>query len=322
MRHPLRALAVATAVFLHPPSVSAQNYPARPVQLIVPLAAGGGTDIVARHVATQLSEIWRQQVVVDNRGGAGGMTGAMAAAHAAADGYTLLVAVPSLITNTFIYPSVAYDPISDFKPISLICVFPNLMVVPISSPAKSVSEFIGYARANPGKLSYASSGVGTTLHLSGELFKREAGVDMTHVPYRGAGPAFNDLIPGRVDVMFGNITSTLAQTRAGALRALAVTSGTRSPLAPDIPTIAESGVPGFDVSAWYGLLAPAKTPNEIIRKIHGDVATTLGSPALKARLAEIGAQVSPTTPEEFGSYLESEMKKWGPIIRAANIKPQ
>jgi len=298
----------------------AQTYPSRYVRLIVPFAAGGGFDAVAHPLAYRLSELWGQQVVIENKAGAGSTIGVKAAAQSAPDGYTLLMAGNNMAYSDLFYPSPGYDPVRDFAPVTVLCNFPNLMVVPNASPAKSVKQFIDYAKANRGKISCASSGTGTTVHLSGELFKRMAGIEMTHVPYRGVGPALNDLIAGRVDVMFGTMTGTWLQAQNGALRALAVTSNTRSPFAPDIPTIAETGLPEFDVSSWYAIFLPVKTPTEIVKKVHDDVVLALAHPSIKQSFEAIGVVGSPSTPAELGGYLKAETAKWGPIIKAANIK--
>jgi tripartite-type tricarboxylate transporter receptor subunit TctC len=254
MKLPRRQFLQLAAGAVALPAVSrfarAQSYPTRPVRVIVPFAPGGGYDAVARPLANRLSVVWDRQVFIENKSGAGGTVGAQAAAQSLADGYTLFIGGNSLVNGQYIYPSLKYDPIRDFVPVTMLCTFPNLMVVPNSSRAKSVKDFIDIAKAVSSGVSYASSGVGTSVHLSGELFKRMAGIEMTHVPYRGIGPALNDLIPGRVDVLFGTMTGTRTQAQSGLIRALAVTTGSRSPLASDIPTIAESGVPGFDVSTW------------------------------------------------------------------------
>jgi tripartite-type tricarboxylate transporter receptor subunit TctC len=221
--------------------------------------------------------------------------------------------------NRYIYPSLTYDPIADFAPVTLICVYPNVMVVPMSSPARSVQEFIAHARANAGKVTFASSGTGTSVHLSGELFKRMAGIEITHVPYRGAGPAMNDLLPGRVDVMFATATSALPQMRSDKLRGLAVTTIKRLPAAPELPTLSESGLTGFDVSSWFSLFVPARTPKEIVDKIHADTVKVLHEPAIAKRLETLGAAVIASTPAELAAHLKSEMDKWGPVIKAAGI---
>src|SRR5205807_3325046 len=240
------------------PASTAPDWPNRFVRLIVPFPPGGGTDAIARVVAGKLSDMWGQQMVVENRGGGATSVGTEAVVRADPDGYTFLLQSMPLAANRFLFPALNYDPVADLAPVSLICEYANIMAVPISSPAHSVSDFIAHAKADPGKVTFASSGHGTSVHLSGELFKRMAGIEMLHVPYRGAGPALNDLIPGRVDVMFNNIGAVLPLIQGGKLRGLAVTTARRTPAAPDLPPIAEVGVPGFDVSSWYAFLAPAK----------------------------------------------------------------
>ncbi len=296
---------------------SAQSWPSRFVRLIVPFPPGGGTDAIARVVAGKLSEIWGQQMVVENRGGGATNIGTEAVARSEPDGYTMLITSMPLAVNRFLFPSLPYDPVEDLAPVSLICEYPNIMAVPITSPARSVTDFIAYAKAN--KLSFASSGHGTSVHLSGELFKRMAGVDMLHVPYRGAGPALNDLLPGRVDVMFNNIGAVLPLIQGGKLRGLAVTTAKRTPAAPELPPIAEAGVPGFDVSSWYAFFAPARTPPDILRKMHGDTVAALNDPVTKERLEQLGVVVVGSTPAELAAFLKGEMDKWAPVIREAGI---
>jgi tripartite-type tricarboxylate transporter receptor subunit TctC len=299
---------------------SAQSaWPNRYVRLVVPFPPGGGTDAIARVVSVKLSEMWGQNMVVENRGGGATNIGTEAVARAEPDGYTILLQSMPLAVNQFLFPSIPYDPIADLAPVSLLCDYPNVMAVPNNSPAHSVTEFIAYAKANRGKISFASSGHGTSVHLSGELFKRMAGIEMLHVPYRGAGPAFNDLIPGRVDVMFNNTGAVLPLIQGGKLRGLAVTSAKRWPGVPQLPTIAEAGVPGFDVTSWYGFFAPAKTPPEIIRKLHADTVTILNDPPTRQKLEGLGVGVIGSTPAELGTYLKAEMAKWGPVIKEAGI---
>ncbi|HLQ90524.1 MAG TPA: tripartite tricarboxylate transporter substrate binding protein [Xanthobacteraceae bacterium] len=298
----------------------AQNWPNRFVRLVVPFPPGGGTDAIARVVAARISEIWGQQLVVENRSGGASNIGHEAVARAEPDGYTLLLASMPLAANKFLFPSLNYDPVADLAPISLICDYPNVMVVPVTSPARSVLEFIAHAKANKGKITFASSGHGTSVHLSGELFKRMTGLEMLHVPYRGAGPALNDLLPGRVDVMFNNIGAVLPLIQAEKLRGLAVTTAKRTPAAPQLAPVAELGVPGFDVSSWYAMFAPAKTPPELIRKIHADVVTALADPAIKTKLEQqLGVVVVGGSPAELAAHLQREMEKWGPVIKAAGI---
>jgi len=313
----LRLSAGAAALPFAPHIARAQ---ARPVRLIVPFPAGGGADTIARLVGGRLSEMWGQQLVVENRGGAGGNIASEAAARSAPDGYTLYLAGEFHSTNLFTYPKLSYDPIADFAPVSLVVQYPTVIVVPSSSPAKTVSEFITHAKANGGKLTMATPGYGTGPHLAGELFKREAGIQLTHVPYRGAAPALQDVIAGRVDSFFNNIAPVMPLINDGKVRALAVTTAKRTPAAPDIPTVAESGMPGFDVPGWYAFFVPAGTPPEIVQKMNADTVATLAEPRIKTRLEELGLVVIGSTPNTLGGYLKSEMTKWGPVIREANIR--
>jgi tripartite-type tricarboxylate transporter receptor subunit TctC len=321
-------LGLAAGTALAPPAIGralaqngVQTWPARFVRLIVPFPPGGGTDSIARVVAAKLSEIWGQQMVVENRGGGATNIGTEAVVRSDPDGYTVLLQSMPLAVNRFLFSSINYDPIADLAPVTLICDYPNIMAVPVSSPAHSVQEFIDYAKANRGKVTFASSGHGTSVHLSGELFKRMAGIEMLHVPYRGAGPALNDLIPGRVEVMFNNTGAVLPLIQGGKLRGLAVTSAKRAAAIPDLPTIAEMGVPGFDVSSWYALLVPAKTPQSIIRQMHSDTVAALGDPDTKLKLEQnLGVTVIGSSPQELAAYLKAEMDKWGPVIKEAGIR--
>ena len=301
-------------------AAQAQTWPSRFVRLVVPFPPGGGTDAIARIVAAQLSVQWGQQMLVENKGGGATNIGTEFVARSEPDGYTMLLQSMPLAVNRFLFASLPYDPVADLAPVSLLCDYPNLMVVPVSSPARSVAEFIAFAKANKGKVSFASSGHGTSVHLAGELFNRLADTGMIHVPYRGAGPALIDLVPGRVDVMFNNIGAVLPLIQAGKLRALAVTTAKRTPALPDLPPIAESGLPGFDVSSWYAVFAPAKTPAEIVKKASADTVAALAHPATRARLDQLGVVVIGSTPEGLAAHLRSEMEKWGPIIREAGIK--
>jgi tripartite-type tricarboxylate transporter receptor subunit TctC len=298
----------------------AQAYPTRPVRFIVPFPPGGSADPIARVLANRLSEIWGQQAVIENKGGAGGNLGAQTAAMAIPDGYTIFLGGAFMGKNPFLYPGSGYDPVTDLAPVAKVCEFINIMVVPNSSPVKSVREFIDYARINRGKITYGSSGIGADPHMSTELFQKLTSIEMTHVPYRGAGPALNDVIPGRLDVYFGTLPSTLPLARNGQVRALAVTSAKRSEFAPELPTIAESGVPAYEYSSWYGVYVPAKTPSDIIRKLHEDIVSSLAYPPLKQRLGDIATSVTPSSPAELAALLKSDMELWGPIIKASNIK--
>ena len=315
----LRLAAGAVALPAVSRIASAQSFPSRYVRLVIPFPPGGTADPVARVLANRLSEVWGQQVVVENRGGAAGNIAAQAVAQAEPDGHTFLLGSIFLATNPFLFSSVGYDPVGDLAPVTQVGAFPNLMVVPNASPARSVRDFIEHAKAGRGRVSFASNGIGGTPHLSAELFKRMAGIEMLHVPYRGAGPALNDLIPGRVDVMFNNIGAVLPLIQGGKLRGLAVTTAKRSPAIPQLPPIAEAGVPGFDVSSWYGFFAPGKTPPEIVGKMHADTVAALADPTTKSRLEQLGVVVIGSTPAELAVYLKSEMEKWGPVIKEAGI---
>jgi tripartite-type tricarboxylate transporter receptor subunit TctC len=258
--------------------------------------------------------------VIENKGGAGGNIAAQAVLNSEPDGYTVYICSIGHAINQFVYPNLGYDPVADFAPVTLMCVYPNIMAVPNSSPDRTVQEFIARAKADPGKVTYCSSGVGTSLHLCGELFKRMAGVNLTHIPYRGAGPALNDLIPGRVDAIFANFPSTLPLVQNGQLRGMAVTTAVRQPEVPHLPTIAESGVPGYDVSSWFALFVAAKTPGEIVARLNRDALAALNHPPVKERYAQLGARVIGSTPAELAAHLKSEMERWGPVIKAAGIK--
>jgi tripartite-type tricarboxylate transporter receptor subunit TctC len=316
----LRASAAVLAAPALSRRASAADWPVKPVRVVVPFTPGGSTDITARLISNRLQEVWGQSVVVENKPGAGGNIAADMVAHSEADGYTIFIVGPGMATNQFLYPSLSYDPIGDFAPVTRLITQPNLMCVPNSSPAKSVQQFIAYCNDNRGKVTYASSGNGTTLHLSGELFKRLAKVEMTHIPYRGGAPAINDLIPGRVDVIFDNMPSILQHAKSGSLRALAVTTKERVSVTPEIPTIAESGVPGFDVFSWFGFFVPARTPQDVIAKINADTNAALVYPAVKSRFEELGAVPKGSSPAELAAFLQSEIEKWGPVIREAQIR--
>ena len=298
---------------------SSSDWPAKPVRIVVPFTPGGSTDITARLVGNRLQEIWGQSVVIENKGGAGGNIAADLVAHSDADGYTIFISGPGMATNKFLYPSLSYDPVGDFDTVTMLIIQPNLMCVPNSSPAKSVKEFIALCQENKGKVTFASSGNGTTLHLSGELFKRLAKVEMTHIPYRGGAPAINDLIPGRVNVIFDNLPSIVSHARSGSLRGLAVTTKERVAILPDTPTIAET-VPGFDVFSWFGFFVPVKTPPDVLAKINADTNAALVYPAVKSRFEDLGAVPKGSTPAELAAFLQLEIAKWGPVIRDAQIK--
>ena len=308
---------------LWPALVAAQsNYPARTVRVIVPSAPGGGTDISARILAPQLTQQLGQQFVVENRAGAGTMIGGEAVARAAPDGYTLLMGISTLAINPAMYKKVPYDALKDLAPISQAVSLSNVLVVHPSLPAKSVKEFVALVKPRPGQVNFASAGVGTSPHLSMELFLVMTGVKMLHVPYKGSGPGVTDLIAGHVPVMMPNMLSAQPHIKSGRLRALGVTGSKRAPGAEDIPTIAEAGVPGYEAVQWYGLLAPAGTPRDIITRLHGATVKALQNPEVRQRLLNDGAEPVGSSPEEFAAYLRSETAKWAKVIQAAGIKPE
>src|SRR4030081_993523 len=309
------ATAAVAAPSLFISRASGADWPVKPVRVVVPFTPGGSTDITARLVSNRLQEVWGQSVVVENKPGAGGNIRADMVAHSDPDGYTIFISGPGMATNQFLYPSLTYDPVGDFAPVTMLITQPNWMCVPNSSPAKSVQEFIAYCHANEGKVTYASSGNGTTLHLSGELFKRLAKVSKTHIPYRGGAPAINDLIPGRVDVIFDNVPSIISHVRGGTLRGLAVTTKERIAVVPDIPTIAESGVPGFDVFSWFGFFVPAKTPQDVSGRINADTNAALVYPPVKSRFDELGANRKGGSLAELPALVQSEREIWDRVVR-------
>lgn len=298
-------------------------YPDRPVRMIVPSPPGGGTDLATRIITPKLSEILGQQIVVDNRGGASGNLGAEMGARAAPDGYTLLAAIASLTSNPSLMKRVPYDLERDFAPVSMTVVVPNVLVSSPSLPANNVKELIALVRSKPGAMQYASAGVGSMPHLMMEFFVSMAGAKMIHVPYKGAGPALVDVIAGHVPMMAANILSSLPQVKAGKLRAYGVTSAKRSPGAPDIPTIAEGGLPGYDAVTWFGVLAPAGIPKPILAQLHSGVVRAVNDPVVRKRFVDDGADPSPSkSPEEFGALMRSETKKWAKVIKDAGIQPE
>ena len=295
------------------------HFPNRPVHLIVPVAAGGPTDIVARMLGDKLSKMWGQQVVVENKGGAGTNLGNEYVARSEPDGYTMLFATSSLAVNKSLYHSLSYDPVADFAPVSLATELAYFMFVPNSSPARSVKEFIDHAKANPGQLTIASPGTGSAPYLAEMLFLQMAGIEMTHVPYRGASPAFADLIPGRVDCYFGS-GALLSYSRSGQVRVLGMSGPKRDAAAPHVPTIAEAGVPGYEVTAWQALFVPAKTPLAIVRKVSADARTALADPAIKDKLATSGYAAEGSSPEELEKLLKSDIAKWSAVVKSVGLK--
>lgn len=302
-------------------TASAQSFPDRSVTMIVPFAAGGSTDVVARIVAQKMSEDLGQQVIVQNVAGAGGNLGADNVARATPDGYTILMGtVATHALNPLILKSTPYDAEKDFAPISLLVVVPNVLVVNPELPAKNVQELIALLKADPDKYSYASSGNGTPLHLSGELFKSMAGVNMQHIPYKGAGPALNDVIGNQVPIMFDNLPSSSSHIKGGTLRALAVTTAERAPSFPDIPTVAESGIPGYETYTWNALFAPANTPTDVINRLNDSANKALTDPAVADRMKEFSATIIGSTPEELGAHVKAELAKWKPVVEGAHIQ--
>jgi tripartite-type tricarboxylate transporter receptor subunit TctC len=299
----------------------AQAYPTRPVRWIVPFAPGGATDIIARLMGQSLSERLGQQFVIDNRPGGGGNIGTEAVVRASPDGYTLLIVGAFNAVNATLYEKLNFNLIRDIAPVASIVRAANVMVVNPSVPANTITEFIAYAKANPGKLAMASAGIGTPSHLAGELFKMMAGVDMVHVPYRGSGPALTDVLGGQVQITFPNTAGSIEYIRAGRLRALAVTTAKRLEALPDIPTVGEF-LPGYEASNWYGVGAPKATPAEFVEKLNKGINASLADPKIKARLADLGSDALALSPADFGKLIAEATEKWGKVIRAANIKPE
>ena len=315
------ALIIACAACGAEGTAGAQNYPLRPIRLIVPAAPGGGTDIVARMVAQKLNEILGQPVIVDNRPGANGVIGTDAAAKAAPDGYTVLMTLASYhSTNPTLYSNLPYDSVGDFAPVTQLTENPYVFTVHPSLPVKSIRELIAFVKARPGVLSYASSGNGSAPHLGMELFKTMAGIDMVHVPYKGAGQAMTDHVSGQIPVFLNNFLAGMSMIKTGRLRALAVTSSKRSVAMPELPTVAESGVPGYVVTGWYGMLVPGKTPRAIVDALHDGTVKVLKSKDLGDRLAAEGAEIIASTPQEFAAFLKADTGKWAAVIRKANVK--
>jgi len=317
----LRLGTAALATPALPRMASAQAWPTRVVRIIVGFPPGGGADATARIAAARLSEIWGQQVIVENKGGAGGNIAHDAAAHAAPDGYTILFSPSSLPIMPLLYPSLNYDPIADFASVSTLGKYPNLIVVSKDSSTQSLKEFIDKAKANPGKVTFATPGIGTTPHFTAELFKKMADIDITHVPYRGvAAGAMSDLLTNRIDSMFNTTGSLLQAVRSGQVRGLAQSTPERSPLAPELPTFAEAGVPGLNVSSWYGLFVPAKTPPDIVKKMHDDTAKMLTEPETKKKYEVLGIEAASATADQMAALMKNEIALWTPIIKAAFIK--
>jgi tripartite-type tricarboxylate transporter receptor subunit TctC len=315
----LAALLAALMPFAAP--VAAQTFPSKPVKLVVPFPPGGPLDAVGRAIADKLTQAWGQPVVVENKPGAGGNIGADFVAKSPPDGYTVVMgALSTHAVNPNLYPTMPYDAIKDFAPITLVAITPNVLVVHPSLPVRSVKELIAYAKDNPDKLSFGSGSNGSAGHLAGELFKVDAGVRIVHIPFKGGAPAMQALLGNDTQLMFDNLANAMPQVKAGKVRALAVTTAQRSKLVPDLPTMAEAGVPGFDISTWFGLLAPAGTPAAVIAKWNADVTKILESPEMRERLNAQGAEAAPTTPQQFGAFIAAELAKYARIVKASGAK--
>ena len=297
-------------------SALAQAYPTKPVTIIVPFAAGGTTDILARIIGQALTAELGQSVVVDNRAGAGGNIGGQAAAKAAPDGHTLFMGtVGTHAINASLYKKMPFDPVKDFAPLTRVANVPNLLVANPAQPYKSVKDLIAYAKANPGKVNFGSSGNGSSIHLSGELFKSLAKVDMQHVPYKGSAPAVTDLLGNQIGIMFDNMPSAIQHVRSGKLVPLAVTTAKRSPELPNVPAIAEAGVPGYEATSWFGMFAPAGTPAPVLAKLNAAIVKVLAQPDVKKKINEQGAEVYSETPEQFAAFIQAESVKWGKVVK-------
>ena len=307
---------------LFAPAADAQGYPSRPIRLVVPYPPGGPLDIMARAIGQKLAEALGQPVLVDNKPGAGGNIGADLVAKAAPDGYTILMgAVATHAINPTLYPNIPYDPVRDFTPVALVAVVPNVLVVNPALPVTSVKELIELARARPGYLNFASGSTGSTGHLAGELFNALAGVQMVHIPYRGGAPAMADLLVGQVQLMFDNLANALPQVRGGKLRALAVTSAQRSAFASDLPTLAEAGVSGFDLTTWFGVFLPGNAPRDIVNRLNGEIVRALNTPDMRERLVKMGAEPpASNTPEQFSVFIRQEFDKYARVIKASGAK--
>lgn len=317
------ALAAAAVVITSLAPAHAQTYPSKPVRLIIPFSAGGGTDIFARLIGRKLQESMKQSFVPDNRAGAAGIIGCELVARAAPDGYTLLMGTTGThTTNPAVYAKLPYDPLNDFEPISLVAESPFVLLVHPSLPAKSVTELIAFAKSRPGQLTYGSSGIGSSSHLGFELFNLMAGIKGVHVPYKGLPPAMSDTAAGELVMTWNSITASAEFIKAGRVRALGIGSNKRSALMPEIPTISEAGLPGYELGSWYGMFAPAGTSQAIVRQLHAEIVKAINDPSLKQQFAALSAEAVGSTPAEFREVLKKDIVKWAKVARAANVKPQ
>ncbi|HSQ03826.1 MAG TPA: tripartite tricarboxylate transporter substrate binding protein [Burkholderiales bacterium] len=321
-----RQAALAVLLLLLPLAGSvgaAERYPMRPIRFVVPFAPGGSTDTLARTIGQKLSTSLGEQVVVDNRSGANGMIGMQIVATAPPDGYTIVLGyIANLAIDPSLYKKLPYDPIRDYAPITQLAESPNILAAHPSVPVKSFKELLAYVRTHPRQLNFASSSVGSVGHLTGELLNQLAGIDLQHVPYKGSGQAVIDLVAGQVQLMFSGMSSVMPHIKSGRLKALAVTGAQRSPAVPDVPTIAESGFPGFEATAWYGVLAPPRTPRAVVMRLHDEIVKALALPDVKERLQGVGFEIVGSTPEQFGAYMKSEITKWAKVVKASGAKAE
>jgi tripartite-type tricarboxylate transporter receptor subunit TctC len=319
----MRVLAMLAMLVLHAAVAGAQSYPSRPIRLVVGFAAGGSTDVTARIVAERLSSAFGQQMIVDNRTGAGGNIGAEIVAKSNADGYNVLLATTGVMAfNDYLYTKLAYDAQKDFAPVTQIGLLPLIIVVPASLPAKSIKELVALAKSQPGKYSFGSSGVGGATHVTAELFKALAGIDIVHVPYKGSGQMMSDLVGGQVQIAFDQISSSIGFVKTGKLRALGITTAKRSDLLPDLPTIAEAGVPGYEATSWNGFAVRAGTPRAIVERLQQETRRQIVLPGVKDKLFELGIEPIGSTPEQFAALIKAERAKWIPLFRKIGIQPQ
>jgi tripartite-type tricarboxylate transporter receptor subunit TctC len=321
MREWFRAFAVVAVALLASGAASAQSgFPAKAVHIFVPYPAGGAVDVLARTLGDEVAKQWGQSVIIENRPGAGGVVASQALATSPPDGTTLIVVASGHATNPYLYAKLPYDTFKDFTPISLLASSPNILLVRADSPYKSLADLLAAARANPGKLSYGMAGNGTSTHLAGELLKNLANVDIVAIPYKGGGPAMNDLLGGQIPISINNGPESMGQISAGSVRALGVTTAKRAAILPDVPTIAEAGVPGYDTAVWWGLLGPANMPTDVVAKLSRDFVAAVNAPAVKERLGTLGASPIASSPQEFEATIRADYDKWGPVIRASGLK--
>jgi len=302
---------------------AADAYPTRPIRFVVPFAPGGSTDTLARSISIKMSDAMGHQVVVDNRSGGNGNIGMQIVAEAPPDGYTIVLGyIANLAIGPHLYQKLPFDPVKSFAPVTLLAESPNILVAHPSLPVKSMKELIAYAKSHPGKLNFGSASVASVGHLTGVMLNQMAGIDLQHVPYKGSGQAVIDVVGGQIQLMFSGMSSVMPHVKAGRLKPLAVTGAKRSPAVPDVPTIAESGFPGFAATAWYGVLASAKTPRAIVTRLHGEILRALAQPDVKQRLESVGFEIVGSTPEQFGEYIKTELRKWDKVVKASGAKPE